>query len=1209
MPRPLDRHLDADELDALLASQVPVAPAGQLSEDVVREAQRHVDACQDCDRKVQMHRSAQSAISLRAVNEKAAKGPNCSDEIEWLKLAAERLDQDEAEERMKHASQCGYCGPLLKAAVKCLSDEVTPDEEAALAKLASAQSDWQAKMARTLRAVGEPHRPQQPTFSFWKSLLSRPRAAFAVVGLAVLLVAFWTGLRYLHQQSTEQLLAQAYSEQRTLELRIPGAAYGPMRVELGPQQSHSERPATLLKAETLIAENLKVRPDDARWLYAKGEADLLEADFESARKNLEEALRRAPGDENVQLALATAHFSLSNYSEALNLLRAITHDHPTNAPAWFNLAITCAKLHLFTEALSAWNSYLALDPSSPWAAEAQKRKHEIEQIINDSHARQSRRTYDPAEFRGLSESERAALDDKVEVYLNAAVSSWLPNVARDSAHTGPELEAAKTIAELAAERHQDDWLNEVLGSVDNRLESEGITSLAEAVKDSEAGDYSRASEAAQHSTVNFERARLMAGILRARFETVYAHHLSENGEACFAEAETLLQQLRGRPYSWLEIQTELERAICANMTGRMREAKAGADRALHLAHTYNYGGLYLRATSLAAVLEWTTGNFRAATKLANDGLDTYWSRSYPPMAGYNLYAVLDSVAQDSEQWFSQVSTGREALHLIAADPDHNMKAVMYQTLANAAVSSGEVEIANANFQEALHELSLSPSGEASATLRAVTRVGIARMEYLDGKPQEAVTLLNEIEPFLEGASNRFVLLDLYLTRGDAYAAAGNRQEAKVAFARAVEVCEKSLNSFDNERERLIWTRLYDRSYRAFVALALQDDPKIAFQLWEWYKSAPLGRIVRTGEALRTASTETIVGHRAKSGQAQLPPAPRDNTVVISFMLSDKSIGAWVYTSKDIEYRQLPSTPQSLVNLAMTFSENCRNPNSSQSSLRDDGRRLYDILIRPFSARIRESDRLIIETDGVLDGIPLEALVDPHGNYLEDIHDIGVSPGLLYLSRTRPSITSIDKTEALVVGNPSVVDLSHLGLNPIPRADEEAKQVGRLLPHSRILMGPDATMSALLEGLKGVDIFHFSGHALLVGNGSGLVTAAGAGEHRSALLDASQLEPRRLKRTSLVVLSACSTAGSNDQALTEENSLARTFINFGVPQVIASRWPVDSEATTDLMELFYQQLARGKSVASALREAKLAVRGKKDYSHPYYWAAFSLFGTA
>ncbi|WP_235623148.1 tetratricopeptide repeat protein [Tolypothrix sp. PCC 7712] len=133
----------------------------------------------------------------------------------------------------------------------------------------------------------------------------------------------------------------------------------------------------------------------------------------------------------------------------------------------------------------------------------------------------------------------------------------------------------------------------------------------------------------------------------------------------------------------------------------------------------------------------------------------------------------------------------------------------------------------------------------------------------------------------------------------------------------------------------------------------------------------------------------------------------------------------------------------------------------------------------------------------------------------------------------------------------------------------------------------------------------------------------------------------LKDIHLVVLSACQTAlatsTNQDEAQdgVEINTLAYEFMNRGAKSVMASLWKVDDPSTSQLMQLFYKNLATGKMTKSeALRQAQLSIikgnnstntnidkRGaylepgalprneqrKSSYSHPYYWAPFILIG--
>ena len=262
MTRPFDKHLDSDELDRLVSLQeTSVSGSEQLSEPTLREAQRHVESCQDCSRKVQRHKFVQSEISRMRVPNPSLLTPECRGEAEWLEVAAGLLPEAKTRELMKHAAQCGHCGPLLKNAAEALTDEATPSEEALLASLQSARPEWRKNMATALR---DSVRDGQHKTSWWRALFVWPAPAYAFAGIVAVVLVAWIGVRALHPPSAEQLLAQAYSEHRTLEVRIPGARYAPMQAERGTAQSDFDKPHSLLKAKDLIGEALSKNPNDPK---------------------------------------------------------------------------------------------------------------------------------------------------------------------------------------------------------------------------------------------------------------------------------------------------------------------------------------------------------------------------------------------------------------------------------------------------------------------------------------------------------------------------------------------------------------------------------------------------------------------------------------------------------------------------------------------------------------------------------------------------------------------------------------------------------------------------------------------------------------------------------------------------------------------------------------------------------------------------------
>ena len=142
------------------------------------------------------------------------------------------------------------------------------------------------------------------------------------------------------------------------------------------------------------------------------------------------------------------------------------------------------------------------------------------------------------------------------------------------------------------------------------------------------------------------------------------------------------------------------------------------------------------------------------------------------------------------------------------------------------------------------------------------------------------------------------------------------------------------------------------------------------------------------------------------------------------------------------------------------------------------------------------------------------------------------------------------------------------------------------------------------------MFHFAGHAVSGPNKNALMLASAPGPNGTAdeqtLLSASDLDQGLLRKLQLVVLSACATA-ETEQGFSEPDTLVRSFLRTGVPQVIASRWPVDSHVTAATMSDFYSRLLDGVPAAYALQQTANTLLLRADTSHPYYWAAFGSYG--
>ena len=131
----------------------------------------------------------------------------------------------------------------------------------------------------------------------------------------------------------------------------------------------------------------------------------------------------------------------------------------------------------------------------------------------------------------------------------------------------------------------------------------------------------------------------------------------------------------------------------------------------------------------------------------------------------------------------------------------------------------------------------------------------------------------------------------------------------------------------------------------------------------------------------------------------------------------------------------------------------------------------------------------------------------------------------------------------------------------------------------------------------------SGLILAGGNwawtGSDTLSRVGAGNGILTALEVSQLN---LKKTKLVVLSACETGLGKIEGNEGTFGLKRGFKLAGVEQLIVSLWAVPDVTTQELMALFYSDLTQTKNTTLSFQKAQQAMREKYPTS-PYYWAGF------
>jgi len=259
---------------------------------------------------------------------------------------------------------------------------------------------------------------------------------------------------------------------------------------------------------------------------------------------------------------------------------------------------------------------------------------------------------------------------------------------------------------------------------------------------------------------------------------------------------------------------------------------------------------------------------------------------------------------------------------------------------------------------------------------------------------------------------------------------------------------------------------------------------------------------------------------------------------------------------------------------------------------------------------KETTRLLISPHGSLSYVPFGVLAPdrtvvqvPSGTTLGTLMDIPVSPAAGILALGDP------RYEADPAASPPA---SHRGsgrLSALRATRAEVEAVG-----SKLLLGAKASEAELARAIATQERWravHFACHGLVDAERPMLsalaVTPDPENDGFITCLDIFQMSVP----ADLVVLSACETARGKIYTTEGIVGLMRAFMTAGAPRVLCSLWKVDDAATKALMVKFYElwNPAKGEGLpaATALKRSQVFVRSHEKWEHPYYWAAWVLWG--
>lgn len=191
------------------------------------------------------------------------------------------------------------------------------------------------------------------------------------------------------------------------------------------------------------------------------------------------------------------------------------------------------------------------------------------------------------------------------------------------------------------------------------------------------------------------------------------------------------------------------------------------------------------------------------------------------------------------------------------------------------------------------------------------------------------------------------------------------------------------------------------------------------------------------------------------------------------------------------------------------------------------------------------------------------------------------------------------------------------LQPLPFTRQEVEEIGQLFgAQATLYLGEQATKTAALAACREAVILHFACHGWLDPQhplSSGLLLsqpeALGdrAIEGDNGLLQAWEIFESVKLDAELVVLSACQSGLGQEVKGEGLIGLTRAFQYAGARSLLVSLWKINDASTTAFMQAFYRAIKAGACKDAALQAAVRQMSAHPHWSHPYYWAAFTLHG--
>jgi hypothetical protein len=1139
---------------------------------------------------------------------------------------------------LAHASGCRVCAQRLRV----LTADETPEETALLAGLGSMSTAGQRKMAVELARTPHGGGKRASRLYLWTGA-----GMAASVLIAAGLVSWWR-----MSNDPERLLAAAYTDSRIFDLRMPQAGFA----EVTPGKhlrggSTGRESAKLLEARARIERHLEAAPEDAHWLQLEARSDVLEEKFDSAIDILDRLVAAGPVTASLLLDDASAYFqrgvatgSENDRATALDYLRRADELAPSDPVVLFNEAVAMEDRGQVMNAVETWNRYLRFERDARWQAEGQRRLQALKQKLNQLQTHQSRMQQylaTPQSMRTLAADAAAlsAVDEELSTTLLPLILNQAFPVTPDQstaarsrgspvADCREDCQSARMVLyALAASlerNHNDPWLTQLLPSSSLPGNSSSTTlyaprfiaaihALSQAIDAEVHGDYPASADHALDASNLFQAQRNEAGAQRANAERADALQDTANYAGCYGVAHSLLSG--DSKFVWIQAEAEALDAYCDPSPGSDAENNPAFLRAETSARDRHYTLLELRVRNMRGGAAVDAGDAESAWRDYLATIREFYAGDYPALRLSGTLSGLEQVEQATPRSRLALLLQREAVGTLELTENRQLLPTARLNLAATAIRAGSIDEAREAMNQAQSELAANGGGKSVQSILAEVETALANVYLERREPDEAGKLLDSAYAHMAGERNAVYLRNYAVARGQLALEQGHPEAAEPLLRNAL--LEQERLGSSGGPDSIVHAQQNRDLYAVLAAIWLAEgrSGEQVLALWERYRLRILGVPVA---ACADAGLDCL--------QTQLNGAlnqPQFGLLLGQVVLPDRLL-LYRASSSGVQWTQVPVRRDDLLAAADQLERSVNSPESTMDTVSHAARRMGQLLIDPvgptdgitpidpgLNATQGKTEaevtwphaRLLLEPDPLLGNLPWPS-VATSGGQLGLVANLEESPSVL-LQPAHP-LGVVNAGRALVVG----ASMASGERQILPEVLEEVRAVSRFDNDPSLLVGDQATEPQVVAHLATASAIHFAGHAERQNGGTHLLLAPmkAATGIDAPWLDSEMLRKHPPRAARLAVFSACASGKKEAGWNHGMGDIVATLESLGVPDVVATRWQIDSGSAVPMMEVFYSGLAKGFTVPQALTAARQSMVRDPRYRHPYYWAAWYASGS-